>query len=544
MAAVPINSATTNYFDYSVSYDYSTRQVTINDTSSYVGGGAASVDPIAFVITTPTLITSSGTITPSAPVALVKNMGLLGNTIVVGTYTVTGTFTDADDSVYTLTKTTNLCLPYQDATASGANGTVTLGWTVRCIDNLIIVADQTSFVLTVNSTVLTASSKTYGITCVNPLGVVIADDRNIPQFQITPIVNGSYAITIDDEATFTVGDSVTVTVHFKLTGATKKAQCNINLCDVYCAVDSVYIAWKAVKGTGSNTERELYSKWTQLSLLIGLAQVAISCGNDLDTILTQIETISGVSCQCGCGITNVDQGVNVALGQNIVVQSDGGDITVNSTTVGNTTTFGISDITYVVEIGAGSAAYLTVTDDTVGDTTTFTIEFDLAELKTALGNIVLFNDQTAYPLTNIGQFNSYEIAAGEIENNGDQVVIDTFFYSSASVADSPTVAIQLNGVSVWTYSMLSGILGVKVQFIINRVSAASSSVTADYIVYASPTVTVFPASTPSSVFIIPTTLAVDFTSALTVSTRFTVDSATAITMTNAGLTIKYFRLQT
>jgi len=544
MAAVPINSATTNYFDYSVSYDYSTRQVTINDTSSYVGGGAASVDPIAFVITTPTLITSSGTITPSAPVALVKNMGLLGNTIVVGTYTVTGTFTDADDSVYTLTKTTNLCLPYQDATASGANGTVTLGWTVRCIDNLIIVADQTSFVLTVNSTVLTASSKTYGITCVNPLGVVIADDRNIPQFQITPIVNGSYAITIDDDATFTVGDSVTVTVHFKLTGATKKAQCNINLCDVYCAVDSVYIAWKAVKGTGSNTERELYSKWTQLSLLIGLAQVAISCGNDLDTILTQIEAISGVSCQCGCGITNVDQGVNVALGQNIVVQSDGGDITVNSTTVGNTTTFGISDITYVVEIGAGSAAYLTVTDDTVGDTTTFTIEFDLAELKTALGNIVLFNDQTAYPLTNIGQFNSYAISAGEIENNGDQVVIDTFFYSSASVADSPTVAIQLNGVSVWTYAMLSGILGVKVQFIINRVSASSSKVTADYIVYAAPTVTVYPASSPSSVFIIPTTLAIDFTSALTVSTRFTVDSATAITMTNAGLTIKYFRLQT
>lgn len=544
MAAVPINSATTNYFDYSVSYDYSTRQVTINDTSSYVGGGAASVDPIAFVITTPTLITSSGTITPSAPVALVKNMGLLGNTIVIGTYTVTGTFTDADDSVYTLTKTTNLCLPYQDATASGANGTVTLGWTVRCIDNLIIVADQTSFVLTVNSTVLTASSKTYGITCVNPLGVVIADDRNIPQFQITPIVNGQYAITIDDEATFTVGDSVTVTVHFKLTGATKKAQCNINLCDVYCAVDSVYVAWKAVKGTGSNTERELYSKWTQLSLLIGLAQVAISCGNDVDAILTQIEAISGVSCQCGCGITNVDQGVNVALGQNIVVQSDGGDITVNSTTVGNTTTFGISDITYVVEIGAGSSAYLTVTDDTVGDTTTFTIEFDLAELKTALGNIVLFNDQTAYPLTNIGQFNSYEIAAGEIENNGDQVVIDTFFYSSASVGDSPTVAIQLNGVSVWTYSMLSGILGVKVQFIINRVSASSSKVTADYIVYAAPTSTVFPASSPSSVFIIPTTLAVDFTSALTVSTRFTVDSATAITMTNAGLTIKYFRLQT
>lgn len=544
MAAVPINSATTNYFDYSVSYDYSTRQVTINDTSSYVGGGAASVDPIAFVITTPTLITSSGTITPSAPVALVKNMGLLGNTIVVGTYTVTGTFTDADDSVYTLTKTTNLCLPYQDATASGANGTVTLGWTVRCIDNLIIVADQTSFVLTVNSTVLTASSKTYGITCVNPLGVVIADDRNIPQFQITPIVNGSYAITIDDDATFTVGDSVTVTVHFKLTGATKKAQCNINLCDVYCAVDSVYIAWKAVKGTGSNTERELYSKWTQLSLLIGLAQVAISCGNDLDTILTQIEAISGVSCQCGCGITNVDQGVNVALGQNIVVQSDGGDITVNSTTVGNTTTFGISDITYVVEIGAGSAAYLTVTDDTVGDTTTFTIEFDLAELKTALGNIVLFNDQTAYPLTNIGQFNSYAISAGEIENNGDQVVIDTFFYSSASVADSPTVAIQLNGVSVWTYVFASGILGVKVQFIINRVSASSSRVTAESIPYAAPVSTIFPGASPYSVFIIPTTLAVDFTSALTVSTRFTVDSATAITMTNAGLTIKYFRLQT
>lgn len=363
--SVPVNSATTNYYDYSVSYNYYNRTVTIEDASSYVGAGVGSQ---TYTFTTPSGTVLTGTITPSAPVPLVFNMGYMGASIQVGNYSIAGVFTDADDATYALTKTTNLCLPKQNSSSTAANGCVTLGWTVRCIDNLIIVADQTPFVLTVNGTVYTSTDVTYGITCVNPLGVILATNADIPSFQITPIVNGGYNININDTAVFSVGDLVTVTVHFVLLGTIKQAQCNINLCDVYCAVDAVYKQWLAVQGTGSIQERTLKEKWTQLAFLIGEAQIAITCGNDLDAILAQIEAISGVACSCGCGVSNVNQGVNVALGQNIVIQG-GDNITVDSITTGNTTTFTINGYAYIIESDT-----LTVTSTTVGTTITYQLE--------------------------------------------------------------------------------------------------------------------------------------------------------------------------
>jgi len=363
--SVPVNSATTNYYDYTVVYNYYTRTVTIEDASSYVGAGVGSQ---SYTLTLPSGTVLTGTITPSAPVPLVFNMGYMGASIQVGNYDIVGVFTDADDEEYTLEKETNLCLPKQNSSSTGANGCVTLGWTVRCIDNLIIVADQTPFVLTVNSVVYQATDVTYGITCVNPLGVILANNVDIPSFQITPIVNGGYNININDTATFEVGDNVSVIVHFVLLGTIKKAQCNINLCDVYCAVDAVYRQWLAIQGTGSPQERTLKDKWVQLAFLIGEAQIAITCGNDLNAILEQIEAISGVACACGCGVSNVNQGVNVALGQNIVIQG-GDNITVESSTVGNTTTFTVNGYAYDIVSDT-----LTVTSSTTGNTTTYRLE--------------------------------------------------------------------------------------------------------------------------------------------------------------------------
>lgn len=363
--SVPVNSATTNYYDYSVSYNYYNRTVTITDASSYVGAGVGSQ---SYTFTTPSGTVLTGTITPSAPVPLVFNMGYMGASIQVGTYTIAGVFTDADDATYPLTKTTNLCLPKQNSSSTAANGCVTLGWTVRCIDNLIIVADQTPFVLTVNGTVYQSSDVTYGITCVNPLGVILATNVDVPSFQITPIVNGGYNININDTAVFSVGDLVTVTVHFVLLGTIKQAQCNINLCDVYCAVDDVYNQWLAVQGSGSIQERTLYKKWNQLALLIGQAQIAITCGNDVSAKLLEIEAISGVACSCGCGVSNVNQGVNVALGQNITMTA-GTNIEITSTTLGNTTNFTIDGLQYIIESDT-----LTVTSVTAGTVVTYTLE--------------------------------------------------------------------------------------------------------------------------------------------------------------------------
>ena len=123
--SVTINSTTTNYYDYSVGYNYYTRQVSIADTSSYKTGGAALVGLQSYTITSPSGNVQTGTIDPASPTTLVKNMGLFGNGIEAGTYTIVGVFTDQDLSTYTLTKTTTLCLPTQNETSTAANGCVT-----------------------------------------------------------------------------------------------------------------------------------------------------------------------------------------------------------------------------------------------------------------------------------------------------------------------------------------------------------------------------------------------------------------------------------
>lgn len=491
--SVPVNSATTNYYDYTVVYNYYTRTVTIEDASSYVSGGVGSQ---SYTLTLPSGIVLTGTITPSAPVPLVFNMGYMGASIQVGNYDIVGVFTDADDEEYTLEKETNLCLPKQNSSSTGANGCVSLGWTVRCIDNLIIVADQTPFVLTVNSVVYQASDVTYGITCVNPLGVILATNADIPSFQITPIVNGGYNININDTATFEVGDNVSVIVHFVLLGTIKQAQCNINLCDVYCAVDAVYRQWLAVQGTGSPQERTLKDKWVQLAFLIGEAQIAITCGNDFNAILEQIEAISGVACACGCGVSNVNQGVNVALGQNIVIQG-GDNITVESSTVGNTTTFTVNGYAYDIVSDT-----LTVTSSTTDNTTTYRLEesgkvkadsTDTAagylynKLESQDGSVVITDDTTgthqvdlaavaggilyqnttgAYIPNNNTEntMYSYTIPAATgtgtpikaLSNDGDMIRGYLCVQNNlSSNANNRTIRLRLGGTTIWSYAFTS-----------------------------------------------------------------------------------------
>jgi len=491
--SVPVNSATTNYYDYTVVYNYYTRTVTIEDASSYVGAGVGSQ---SYTLTLPSGTVLTGTITPSAPVPLVFNMGYMGASIQVGNYDIVGVFTDADNEEYTLEKETNLCLPKQNSSSTGANGCVTLGWTVRCIDNLIIVADQTPFVLTVNSVVYQATDVTYGITCVNPLGVILANNVDIPSFQITPIVNGGYNININDTATFEVGDNVSVIVHFVLLGTIKQAQCNINLCDVYCAVDAVYRQWLAVQGAGSPQERTLKDKWVQLAFLIGEAQIAITCGNDLDAILAQIEAISGVACACGCGVSNVNQGVNVALGQNIVIQG-GDNITVESSTVGNTTTFTVNGYAYDIVSDT-----LTVTSSTTDNTTTYRLEesgkvkadsTDTAagylynKLESQDGSVVITDDTTgthqvdlaavaggilyqnttgAYIPNNNTEntMYSYTIPAATgtgtpikaLSNDGDMIRGYLCVQNNlSSNANNRTIRLRLGGTTIWSYAFTS-----------------------------------------------------------------------------------------
>lgn len=457
--SVTINSTTTNYFDYSVAYNYYTRQVTLTDTSSYKAGGAALVQGIDFKITSPSGITlwnntsyAPADIEPSAPVPFTKNLAYFAGAIEYGTYVIIGSFKDQSGTVTTLTKSTTLCAPEQCSTGTAANGCAAYQWTVRCVDNIILIEDTTNFQLTVNGTVYSNPTVTYALTLINPNNVTVASAVNVPAFNITPVVNGDYTLSINDTAVYAVGDSVTVTVHYILANTRKAAQCNINLCEVYCVINDIYNQWLAVQGTGSQTEKTLKSKWEQLSLLIGLANIAIACGNDASTLIVQIETISGVDCNCNCGTVSANQGASISPNQNIVINDGVGDISVTQTTVGLTTTFVVSDVHYVIQVAADgtSPSYLTVTNVLAGGVDTYSIAFNPALF---LSN-VLYNDHTPVSTATVAveTLHTYTLPANTLTTNGSKLIIEVGISTNnagpASNLDTKRGYLEFNGTSL------------------------------------------------------------------------------------------------
>ncbi len=167
------------------------------------------------------------------------------------------------------------------------------------------------------------------------------------------------------------------------------------------------------------------------------------------------------------------------------------------------------------------------------------INYDLTEGKVDLGaKIVLYNAETQVDRTTIGNFNTMTVLADTAGANGDIIEVDTFFLSSALVADSPTVAIKINGVSYAALAFGAATQGLKMTLRINRTAAGTSKNSLDYAFYGAPSLGIYPSATQ---FTIPAqALSIDFTSAITISTDFTVDSATNITMSNLGFVVKHF----
>lgn len=488
---LPINtSADISNFDYSVNYNYHTRQITINDLSTYIGGGAALVQGINFLITSPSGITlASNTsyapadIEPSAPLPFVKNMAFFNSGVEPGTYTIVGTIKDAAGLTFSLTKTTSLCKPKQCPPLSATNGCVNVSWRVFCADNKIIVADNTEFSLTVNGVAL-QGTPTYDITLINPSNVILAQNVTSPYFEISPVVNGTYSLSIDDSAIYDAGDNVTVTVHYVLENAKKEAQCNINLCEVYCAVNEMYESWTTLKGNGSNTEKTLKSKLDQLALLIGLTQVAINCGNDVTELLTQIEKLSGAKCSCECGTQTVNSGAGIDPDQTIVFQTNGGDITISQQTVGLTTTFTVSDKTYVIAIAAGiSSAMLSVATVTVGDTTTFTITavkvggiLDAQMTATASANSAVESTVYTYAIPTV---TGVDVPINTWSKDGDlirwTVILQNLLVSAANLR---TVNFYLNATLVYTFAFNTAALDlITIEIDIVRITSTTQLIT-------------------------------------------------------------------
>lgn len=358
--ALPITgSPNISEFDYSADYNLNTQELTLNDASTYIGGGAALVQGIDFILTSPsgliyyenTAFGASADIDCAAPAAVVKSMPTFQGAVEYGIWTIEGTIRDEDGTDYSLTKTTSICKPNQcDSVTGTSDACAVIDFTANCQTNKAIYEDNT--VYTYNG--VTATSVDYDVTMSYPLSSGLANitSANVPFFSTTPVYDGQYCFYITNTALYEIGDNVSVTIVYNLNQC-YNATCSLSLCGILCAYQEFLDKFQENNTDGTNKAKLSKYNINNVVLLNSYVQQAIiknNCGEDFSDLIELIEAITGSTCDCQCGGQNSNTAVVTT--SDIVIDAGCGDITVDTVTVGNTTTFTINDMSYEVTSSA------------------------------------------------------------------------------------------------------------------------------------------------------------------------------------------------
>jgi len=365
-----INSANIVEFDFSVNYNLNSEEVTMISETTYQIGGAANVIGINFSITSPSGDTYYDNtnfllpdISPSAQLPFSKDMITFAGSVQYGIWTIVGSIKDEDGTIYTLTKTQDICKPKTNSSTQGSDSYATVGVSLDCNQNLLIYQDKTTYTYQG----VKSSSVVYSGIMQYPASAELSNLAFASSFFVdSPVYDGNYIFTVDNIATYEFDNLQSVTISYTAT-KTFKAQC-VSLCNIRCAFEKYFAVYTTALANGSKNLNTIKDNMLSLVGYIKSAEFAISCGGDASDSITAIEDITGYECDCGCG-----QGVarGVFSMQNIIVKAGEGDITVSTSTVGKTTTFTINDITYVIETNTSG---VTITTDTVGGVNTYTID--------------------------------------------------------------------------------------------------------------------------------------------------------------------------
>lgn len=443
-----INDLYVSVFDYSVNYNLNTKLITITDTSTYIN--SAGVSGIVFTMTAPNGAT--GTLSISHGGSGTIAMPTINGGVVYGFYTISGVLTDTTTS-YTYAKAAfNICKPTQCDGTKNSDGCLDTTVAFFCLDNKVLYADNTSY--TYKDT--DATTVTRDVTVIDPNNVTQVDSSNSSSFYISPIVNGRYSFTIINSAVYTFSDSVTVTIVYQASNQQYTAACDINLCDFECPLSELEAEITLLGNNGSAEYRNLIVKRDEISFLLGLANIQIRCGSDntSDTI-SRLEKLTGVKCSCGCGGTNVN--LPICCEQTIVMTEGGGDIELEQTTSGDTTTFTISDQHYDFTAGTG----ISISEVTAGTTTTVTISSSSSDILVANTAFVSKsgNDSTGVMGDFSKPFLTIKKAVGACTSNSNHLVyVFPGSYSEASLTIG-TDAVEKTGLN---YYFSPGVIVVSV----------------------------------------------------------------------------------
>ncbi len=353
--ALPIGSSPNiSIFDFLVEYNLNTQEITLTNNSTYIGGGAAATQGIDFVLTSPSGYNSSSPyydndtygvdsdITPTAPnTPFVQAMPAFNGSVEYGNWKVVGSIKDGDGTIYTMDAiVTNICKPSnQISNTSDAAACIT--FVGNCVANEGIYEDKTVYVFKG----LDAASVEYDVTMYYPRssGKTAITNADVAFFSDSPLFDGIYSFVIENTATYEVGDNVTVVIVYKV-NQDFPISCSIKLCDILCVYDKyIQNALAAISAKAYNAATYQANLLT-LNSYVNEAIIKANCGMDLSELIAKIEAITGEKCNCGCGGNNTEA---ISPTQDVVIKGECGT-TVDTVTVGNTTTFTISSRTTTI----------------------------------------------------------------------------------------------------------------------------------------------------------------------------------------------------
>jgi len=383
-------------FDFAVKYNLNTQAVTLTNQSTYIGGGAAATQGINFTLTSPSgIVYHENTLwgvnsdivpaSPNTPFTPTEDMVSFLGAIEYGNWVALGTIKDADNTEYELSKTLNICKPKQTSAENNtSNSYADISFVANCNTNVTIYNDNT--VYTYKSTAYSAITYSVGLTYPASAALAPIVAANVGYFQKSPVYNGIYQFVISNTATYNFDDSQSVVIVYKL-NKDFTISCTIGMCDILCAYAEYIEEYIDTKNNNASSQkaRTMQENLLLLNAYIQEAQLGLECGNDISDLVVKIEAIIGKKCDC-CGGANNNQGVVTTT--NLVIEEGCGDIEIDTVTVGNTTTWTISDTTYVVDTDSEG---ITVSSNTAGCVKTFTIDSCLDSLTLCNSTLTVAN---------------------------------------------------------------------------------------------------------------------------------------------------------
>lgn len=223
------------------------------------------------------------------------NLQKTGGQYIFGNYTVEGYFI-YDGQVKKVSKSIDLCEPPCHINADGKSE-FKLGISIDCVQDQIIFRDNNVYQYAGVKGVVTYDSAVVRPSVGKEPGEVFAIEY-MP-FVSGNNLNGTHVACMDSEASFYMGDNVFVILCYSCKKEFK-VQCSLNLCSVICDLEDLIAASDPENCKDLKTQKENQAKTARLISLITLAKEKIACGLDASEVITEIESLLGKDCGCGC----------------------------------------------------------------------------------------------------------------------------------------------------------------------------------------------------------------------------------------------------